>query len=191
MLVDARFVREGVLANDCLVAHDHAACGTSQQAANAGQLGGVNASMQVEQVRAHFQRHDDFFHRAVARALADAVDGTFNLACAGFQRRQRVRGGEAQVIVAVRGPDDVGIVLKRGAQVGEDFEDFGRRRIADRIGYIQGAGTRIGNGLADFSQKVGFGTNSVFWRELNLVEQLGGVGHRPNSNFEHLIARLF
>ncbi len=49
----------------------------------------------------------EFFERGVAGALADAVDGAFDLADAGFDGGDGVGDGEAEVVVAVGGEDDV------------------------------------------------------------------------------------
>ena len=45
--------------------------------------------------------HHHFFQACVARALANAVDGAFNLGGAGRYRRQRVCRRQAQIVMAV------------------------------------------------------------------------------------------
>ena len=52
-------------------------------------------------VAAGAQGHDDFFQRAVAGPLAEAVDRAFDLAGAVLDGGQAVGHGQAQVVVAV------------------------------------------------------------------------------------------
>ena len=61
----------------------------------------------AELIAAGRQRHDDLFERSVAGPLADPVDGHFDLPRAGRDRRQRVGGRHAEVVVAVDGDDDL------------------------------------------------------------------------------------
>ena len=58
-------------------------------------------------VAAHGEDGGDLFEGGVAGALADAVDGALDLADAGFDGGEGVGDGEAEVVVAVSGEDDV------------------------------------------------------------------------------------
>ncbi len=49
----------------------------------------------------------ELFEGGVAGALADAVDGALDLADSGLDGGEGVGYGEAEVVVAVRGEDDV------------------------------------------------------------------------------------
>ena len=80
VLVDAGLVRERVFADDRLVARNRHAGDAREQAARREQALRVDAGVQAEDALAHLERHHDFFERAVARALADAVDRAFDLA---------------------------------------------------------------------------------------------------------------
>ena len=51
------------------------------------------------------QRHHDLFERRVAGALADAVDRALDLPGAAFDRGERIRDGQAEIVVAVRAED--------------------------------------------------------------------------------------
>ena len=53
-------------------------------------------------IRSNSHPHDDLFERRVAGALADAVDGAFDLPHTGRDRRVRVRDGKAKIVVAMR-----------------------------------------------------------------------------------------
>ena len=102
VLVDARFVRERVLADDRLVARNRHAGDARDQPRDVGysRLVWMPVS-QVEERVARLQRHHDFLQRAVAGALADAVDGAFDLARAGHDRGQAVGHRHAQIVVAM------------------------------------------------------------------------------------------
>jgi hypothetical protein len=76
---------------------------------------------------AHLQRHHQLLQRRVAGALADAVDGAFDLARTALDRGQRVRDRQAQVVVAVRAEDHAVGAGHVGAQVFEQLADFFRR----------------------------------------------------------------
>src|SRR3954467_12723110 len=80
VLVDAGLVREGVAADDRLVRLNRDADDLGQQLAGRKELRGLDASVVPEGVAPRLQDHHDLLERAVACALADAVDGAFDLA---------------------------------------------------------------------------------------------------------------
>jgi len=88
-------VGEGVFADDGFVALHHQAGEMADHAAGGIDLGGFDARADLIMIRADFQGHDDFFQRGVAGALADAVDGALDLACATFHGRERIGDGHA------------------------------------------------------------------------------------------------
>ena len=101
VLVDAGLVREGILADDCLVRR-HGGAGDARQAlAGRPDMGGVGMADGREDVGPHLQGHDDFFHRAIAGPLTDAIERTLDLAGAGLHGGQRVGDGQSQIIVAM------------------------------------------------------------------------------------------
>ena len=92
---------EGVAADDRLVPlHLHAG-DVRDQPAGGHEPRRVDPRRRVVVVAAGAQRHHDFFQRAVAGPLADAVDRALDLAGAVFDGRQAVGHGQAQVVVAV------------------------------------------------------------------------------------------
>ena len=62
---------------------------------------GIDPGAQLVQPEARVQRHHHFFERAIAGALADAVDGHLRLPRARAQSGERVCGREAEIVVAV------------------------------------------------------------------------------------------
>ena len=80
VLVDAGFVREGVVAHHRFVDRDQNAGDLRQQAAGGVDLPGVDPHVDgLEDVAPGLDRHHHLFERGVAGALADAVDGAFDL----------------------------------------------------------------------------------------------------------------
>ncbi len=61
----------------------------------------VDPRVGVVEIVARAQGHHDFFERAVAGPLADAVDRAFDLPGAVFDARQAVGHGQAQIVVAM------------------------------------------------------------------------------------------
>ena len=79
MLVDARLVREGVLADDGLVGLDLDAGVARDHLAGAHDLLRVDRAVHGEVLRPRAQRHHDLLQRGVARALAQRVEGNLHL----------------------------------------------------------------------------------------------------------------
>ncbi len=107
MLVDAGCVREGVGSDDGLVGRGAEADALARASGWWGRAGSSRCCGVREAVAAHGEDGGDLFEGGVAGALADAVDGALDLAGAGFDGGEGVGDGEAEVVVAVRGEDDV------------------------------------------------------------------------------------
>src|SRR5207249_2962339 len=75
--------------------------------------------------------HHDLFERGVARPLAEAVDRDLDLARAGLDGRERVRGRETEVVVAVNA--DRRIAPDKVDDAGDERAELRRDRVADRI----------------------------------------------------------
>ena len=56
-------------------------------------------------VGAHPHRHDDLFERRIAGALAEPVDGAFDLARAADDAGERIGDREAKIVVAMHRED--------------------------------------------------------------------------------------
>ncbi len=54
-----------------------------------------------EDVLAGTQRHDDLFERAITGALADSVDGAFDLPCPGLYGGDGVGYSQTEIVVAM------------------------------------------------------------------------------------------
>ena len=169
--MDAGFVREGVLADDRLVALHDEAGQRAQQAAGRVELGRVDLRADLVMVGAGAERHDDFFERCIARALADAVDRAFDLPCAAFDASQRVRNGHAQIVMAVRAEDDAAFFDVRD-RVDHGFEHrtvILRRRVADRVGHVDRRRAGLDRGMHDLFQERQLGAGRVHRRKFDVA----------------------
>src|SRR5262249_10221008 len=98
VLVNAALMGKGVGADNRLVGlYRHSGAG-GDQARYARQLSRIDVGIESI-LRTRAQRHDHFFQGAISRALADAIDGHLRLTRAGAQAGQRIRRGEAQIVV--------------------------------------------------------------------------------------------
>ncbi len=105
VLVDAGLVREGVLADHCLVVLHREGGDRRDELGGAHQHGRLDAGGVGQHVAAGADGHDDLFQRGVAGALAQPVDGALDLAGAASEAGQRIGDREAEVVVAVCGED--------------------------------------------------------------------------------------
>lgn len=176
MLVDARFVRERVLPDDRLVPlHLHAG-DLGNQLAGREQLGRVDLGIAVVVVGTGLEGHDDFFEGCIAGSFAETIDRAFDLSRAGFDRRQAVGDGEAQVIMTVRADDGLVDVRHILLERVDDLEVMSRCGIADGVGDVD-RGRAGGDGfLDDFAEKIELRACSVFGGELDVIaEGLGSL----------------
>ena len=105
VLMDAGLVREGVAAHNCLIGLRPEGDDGAEQFAGGIEMLGVDSRVVGVAIGARLEDHHDLFKRAVARALANPVDGAFDLACAGLDGGERVGNGEAEIVVAVYADD--------------------------------------------------------------------------------------
>ena len=190
VLVDAGFMPEGVFSDDGLVGLDGQAGQRTHQPGRLVDLPRVDAGRGLEEVLAHLQRHDDLLERGVARPLADAVDGAFHLAGAVLDRRQRVRHGQAEVVVAVhadRRPVDVPHMLRDAL---DEPAELLRNGESDGVRDVDRRRPCRDDGVQDLVQERRFGARGVLRRELHIARIALGVLHRPHGLLEDLLLGL-
>src|SRR5215813_10858415 len=107
MLVDARLMRKSIAADDCFIRLHVKPDNAREQLARRIKLSGPDARLKRQAICAYVQRHHDLFERRVARALADAVDRTFDLSGPGFNRGETICDCEPEIVVAVNTDDHV------------------------------------------------------------------------------------
>jgi hypothetical protein len=172
VLVDAGFVREGILADDRLVARDRHARDARDETRRRIEAGGLDVGARVEESLARLQRHHDFLERAVAGPLADAVHRALDLAGTGDDGHQAVGHRHAEIVVAVHGQRDVIDAAHVLAQVPEQLREFVRDRVADRVRDVDGGGAGLDDRLDDLGQELELGARGVLGRELDVLAEL-------------------
>ena len=189
ILMDARFVSEGVSTNDGLVGlHDHA--GTAgNQAARSGQLGRIDTGVQTKNRSPGGQGHGHFFERSVARALADAVDGDLGLSRACLDPRQAVGCRESQIVVAMHRDDAVIHTDDVLFDARYQLTKLARQGVADSVGDVECGGAGLDDGGENLVQKLRLGSPGIFWAKLDVVAHAARQGHHLDGPLEHLLAR--
>ena len=182
-------MRKGVLADDGLVELHGEARNSGNTARDIHDLGAVDLGLERHDVIAHFQRHHDLFQRGVARAFAQAVDRTFDLARARFDGGKAVGRRHAKVVVTMSGKDD----LVRAGDIFQELADqigaFARRGIADGIGDVDRGRPRLDRDFDDTVEVIKLGPRGVHRRPLHIVAQVARVGHRFVDALGHFVHR--
>ena len=182
------FVREGVGADDGLVRLDRDAGVRADQAAGADDLSGVDVRAHAELLRPRMQRHHDLFEGGVARAFADAVDRHLDLPRAVLDRRQRVRGRQPQVVVAVGRDDHILRARHILSDAADQPAELARQGVARRIRDVQRGRAGLDRHLEHLVEEFGIGAARVLGRELDVGAQAAGVRHRLAGALQALLA---
>jgi hypothetical protein len=129
-------VREGVLPDDGLIVLDGETRDAADHRRGAGEVARVDACLVGQGIAAHFHGHHDFLQRGIARPLAETVDRALDLAGAVGDAGQRICDREAEVVMAVRGPDHLVRVRNGFDQPSDQCAVFFRVRVADRVRHV-------------------------------------------------------
>ncbi len=189
VLVDPRFVREGVFTDHGLVARDRHSRDGGEQPARGIEPPGVDPGAKPEERLAGLERHHQLLEGAVAGALTDPVDGAFHLPGARAHGGQAVGHGEPEVVVAMRAehdPVDPAHVL---LQVLEGLVVFLRHRIANRVRDVDRRGAGVDRAFDDFGQELELGSRGVLGRKLDVLAQRPRVLHALGCGMDDLLAR--
>ncbi|MPL94951.1 hypothetical protein SDC9_41114 [bioreactor metagenome] len=187
VLMDARLVQEGVLADDRLVELHREARDLADAAAEVHDLRGVDAGGVGHQIATHLHRHHHLFECGVAGAFAQAVDRAFDLPRARGNGGERVRRRHAEVVVAMGGEDDLVGARHLFEQHRDDLGRFLRQGIADGIGNVDRRGAGLDRGLDHAAQVIAFGADRVHRRPLHVLAQVAGVVHGVGDALDHLV----
>src|ERR1043165_8436888 len=101
VLMNTSLMSERIAADDRLVRLHVKADDARKHLTRRIELSCVDARLKWQTICSHTQRHHDLFERRVACALADAVDRTLNLSCAGFDRGETVCNRQTEIVVTV------------------------------------------------------------------------------------------
>ena len=187
ILMDARFMGKGVLADDRLVELHRKPRHRRHPARDVHDLGGVDARGIGHDIATHLECHHHLFQRGVARAFAKAVDGTFNLTRAACDGGQGIGGRHAKVVMAMGGKDHLIGAGHRGDQTADQVSRFNRRCIANCVGNVDRAGPGLDRDFDRAAQIIPLGAGGIHWRPLHVVTQVAGMGHGLVDTIRHLI----
>ena len=185
--MDAELVGEGVLADDRLVVLDREGGDRRDQLRGAHQQRRVDIGVVGQHVAAGLDRHDDLFERRIARPLAEAVDGAFDLAGAADHAGERVGDRHAEIVMAMGREDHragIGHPLDQHADQGAELL---RRGVADRVGDVDGRGPRLDRRLDHPAEEIVLGAGGVHRRPLDVVGVVARPRHRRDHPLMHLL----
>ena len=188
VLVDARLVRERVASHDRLVGLGEGAGQVGEHLARAVELARLDAGVEGVLRGAHAARHDDFLQRGVARPLADAVDGALHLPRARADGGERVRDGQAQVVVAVRAQNHAGRRGHPAAHLPEHGAVLLGRRVADGVGQVDGGGALADRDLHALAQEVEPGAARILGAPFHVVGEALRPPHALADPLHSLLA---
>ena len=138
-------------------------------------------------VGAGLERHGAFLHGSVACALADAVDGAFDLVDAGFNACQRVCNSHAEVIVHMAGQNDLLDAVGVLAQILDAGSVLLRNHVADGIRDVDGGSACLDGGLDYAAQEVEVGTGRVLGGELNVRAEALCVSDAVRDGLDYFV----
>ena len=161
VLMDPAFVRKRVLAYDRLVELHRKSRDGRNQPRGLHDLRRIDIVVIRHNVMANLHRHHDFFQRRVTRAFSKAVNRTFNLPRPCFDSRQGVCRRHAQIVVAVRGDDNLVHARHTLQQHPDNIGTFTRCSITHGIGDINRRRARLDRNLANPRQIVVFGSRRI------------------------------
>src|SRR5436190_3255221 len=188
VLVDTGFVRERVAADNGFVRLWSERDDRAQHLARRVEVLGVDAGLEGEAVIAGLDRHDDLLERAVAGALADAVDGAFDLPRPCLHGGDGIGYRQPQIVVTVHA--DHGAIAQRLHDGADHGAIFVRRGEAYRVRNVDGPRASGDHGFGDFFQKLRLGAGAVLGRKLHVVYVVPRELYRRHRFVEHLVLGL-
>src|SRR5262249_16895581 len=123
-------------------------------------------------------------------ALADAVDGAFDLARPGGDGGQRVGHGQPQVVVAVDADRRAVDVRHAGFERLNDVRVFGRDRVADRVRDVDDRRPFVNQLCDDLTEVIPVAARRVFRGELDVVGKAPRHPHGLTGHLQYLLAAL-
>src|SRR4051812_10638497 len=190
VLVDAGSMGEGVGADHRLVRLHHEAGDLRDEARGRHDLRRVDTDLEAEEILAGLERHHHFLERGVAGALAQAVDGAFDLArAAELDRGERVGYRHAEVIVAMDAPHRLVRVRYTLAQLADELAELLRHGVADRVRNVDGSGALLDHRFQHAAKEIDLRAAAVLRRELDVRAMLAREAYRELRLLVHLLRR--
>ena len=134
-----------------------------------------------------FYRHHYFFQSAIARALAQAIDSAFHLACsANLHTGQRVGHGHTQIVVAMHAPNRFIAVGHALAQVFDEIAVQLGNSVAHGVGHVDSGGPFSNHCFNHAAQEIRITAVAIFRAEFDVLHQVAGKTHTAPCLFQHL-----
>ena len=171
MLVNARFMGEGVNANNLFFCLHLYAGEVGHQFARAEELFGVNTRVRGKMIGAGSQRHDNLFQRGIPGAFAQTIQDAINLTNACPNSGLRIGHCQPEIIMAVDLADDVG---RRCRSVNDCFAEIPElvgHRIADGVGYVKRSSSAFDCKFKNFDEEINVLSACVFSGKFNIFHQ--------------------
>ena len=182
-------VREGASADNRFVSRNGHVANLADGLAGAPDFVVIDAGVHVHDVFAHFDRHDHFFQRTVARAFADTVHRTFYLTRTGVDGGDGITHGQTQIIVGVDGDNCLINIEYAIVQSGNDVGELKRHGVADGVRDVDGFRTRVDGGFHDARQVFDWRTARILTGEFNVIGVVACAFHHIHRALNHFIQR--
>src|ERR1051326_467061 len=187
----AGFVGKGVASDNRLVGLHPEADYLRKQLARRIKLARIDCGFERQLIAAHIQRHHHLFQRGVTRPLADTVDRAFDLTGAGINRRETVRDGKTEIVVAMHADRNVfSIAYDAGANRPDQFREFSGESVTYGVRHVENSRAFSNCRGEDFAQIFWIAAGRVLGRKLNLFNQVAGQADRLPGHFNYFSAGL-
>ena len=187
VLMNAALMREGVAADDRLVELHRERRHRRHDLRRAVEHRRHDTGAIRQDVRARRNGHHHLFERRVARPLADAVDGAFDLPRAAAHPGERIRHRQAEVVVAMDGEDRLVRIRHALAHFAEHRLVFVGRGIADRVGNVDRRRAGFDRRLHAATQEIALAARAVFGRPFHVLDVVARARHGGDGEFENLL----
>ena len=189
VLMDARFVRESIRADDGFVRRDTRPCNFCKQPAGWINFAQLDFRAEAEVRVSHGQCDRKLFERSISGAFADAVDRALDLARACANRRERIRDRKAQVVVAMRAQCEAGAIAQMFAHAGEHRRVFRRNAVANRVGQIQDCRACVRGDLDGAAEEIQIASARVFGGKFNFRATVAAITHHGVNGVQRILPR--
>mmetsp|Transcript_47849 Transcript_47849/g.80367 ORF Transcript_47849/g.80367 Transcript_47849/m.80367 type:complete len:363 (-) Transcript_47849:533-1621(-) len=169
ILMDTCFMCKSVGPNNRLVWLNRHACVGSDQLTCPKNLLSVQTVVKVQLLLVHVKDHGDFFKGCIPCAFTNTVDGDLHLPCTCLDACKRVRGGQAQIVMAMSRPCHLVAPLCVRHQILHFFHVLVWRVIPNSVWDIEGRSTSLNHGAQHLAQEIRITPSRVFRRELDVV----------------------
>ena len=187
VLMNARRVRKGITAYDCLVRlhrHIHQAGYHTAGRVNLLRIDiGFNINILMTS-----DNHSHLFERSISGTFADTVDSNFHLAGAVQHTCHCIGSSHPQVVVAMRGDDSVMNAVHMLHQIFYLRTILTGKAVTGGIGNIHHRSARFDNGFHHTRQVFVIRASGIFGIEFDILYIAAGILHCRYGTFDNLLA---